>query len=119
MEGDFSTIFWVIIAVGAVILQVAKAREKAEKAKKTSHEESWPTTTAMPATANSAKKFVSVETSSLTAEEETPSYDNGELQTHLNAHPDAPEEENEAILADFDLRKAVIYSEILNPKFKE
>lgn len=38
---------------------------------------------------------------------------------HENRGPKKPQRTDDDILEDFDLRKAVIYSEILNPKFRE
>ena len=87
---DFASVIWVIIIVGAMVFNVVSQSRKAR--------------------GKGAKQIPHSE--ALKTAHET-----DEIAAH--AISDAPEESSSSIAGEFNLRQAVIYSEILKPRFDE
>lgn len=145
---DFASVIWGVIIVGAMIFNVVSQSRKArgKGAKQAPHGEAWPSSpmpSATPARPEPVAPVFPDECQSLEeipAQEYEPEYttlktvETGTLRhqtadrlettperDEIAAHAitDAPEEGASSIAGEFDLRQAVIYSEILKPRFDE
>ncbi len=145
---DFASVIWVVIIVGAMIFNVVSQSRKArgKGAQQTPHGEAWPSSpipSAIPARPEPAGPVFQDESRSLEeipAQEFAPEYtasvrtETGALRRQTadrletaperdeiaaNAIADTSEETIASIAEEFDLQQAVIYSEILKPRFDE
>lgn len=145
---DFASVIWVIIIVGAMVFNVVSQSRKArgKGAKQIPHSEAWPSpapdmptpstapvrpepiTSVFPDECQSLEEMYEPEYATLkTAETEAlrhqttdrlkTAHETDEIAAH--AISDAPEESSSSIAGEFNLRQAVIYSEILKPRFDE
>lgn len=145
---DFASVIWVVIIVGAMIFNVVSQSRKArgKNAKQAPHGEAWPSSpmpSATPVRPEPVAPAFPDECQSLEeipAQEYEPEYttlktaETGALRhqttdrletaperDEIAAHAitDAPEEGASSIAGEFDLQQAVIYSEILKPRFDD
>ena len=96
---NFSTVLWIVVIAAAMIFNVVSQSRK--QAKKQARQAGSGHTAHLSGRGNAPKDR-------LTAAE----------HPHA-AYDDAQEDVSAEIAEDFDLRRAVIYSEILKPKFDE
>ena len=142
---DFATVIWVVIIAGEMVFNVVSQSRKARGtgAHAPGHEEAWPSqahpaaeAAPRPAPQPVAPVFPD-ECQSLEeipAAEYAPEYTghlrhqtvirlvndagNDEIAAHSLTN-DVPDTAATSLTGEFDLRQAVIYSEILKPKFEE
>ncbi len=133
---DFSSIVWVVFVIFSIV--VSYAGRKQEKTKQPQHEETrpdrmqgeTPAETVHPAMTERQPSAATREaTRKTTAETQRHRQTGhrkapGDVQSRLAGSPttDAAQEEAEQTkipAATFDLRQAVVYAEILKPKFEE
>ena len=143
---DFATVIWVVIIAGAMIFNVVSQSRKArgKGARTPGHEEAWPSQAhpesepdPMPAPRPAPWPVAPVfpdECQSLEeipAEEYAPEHTtpkaagrlmddsgNDEIAAHSLTN-NAPDAATTSQTEEFNLRQAIIYSEILKPKFEE
>lgn len=127
---DFSTIIWVVIFGAAMVFSAAsKARKNMRKSDKENPNEAWPTQFDVPEANEETdsgihgNRFDTVKS----AFEENPGQDSYEADNSISdahsfeevGHTSETSEGAKNLAQEFELRKAVIYSEILKPKFDE
>ena len=125
---DFATVIWVVIIAGAMVFNVVSQSRKArgKGAHAPGHEEAWPSQ-AHPAAEPAprpAPEYTTpkaTETGHLrhqTVNRLVNDAGNDEIAAHSLTN-DVPDTAATSLTGEFDLRQAVIYSEILKPKFEE
>ena len=116
---DFATVIWVVIIAGAMIFNVVSQSRKArgKGARTPGHEEAWPSQAhpesepdPMPAPRPAPWPVAPVFPDECQSLEEIPAH------SLTNNAPDAA---TTSQTEEFNLRQAIIYSEILKPKFEE
>ena len=141
---NFSTVLWIVVIAAAMIFNVvSQSRKQAKKQARQADDrhagsEAWPSwdPAAAPQPAPRKDAPVRQEVQPAVASAATPKGGSGH-SAHLSgrgnapkdrlaaaehphaAYDDAQEDVSAEIAEDFDLRRAVIYSEILKPKFDE
>ena len=110
---ELAPILWIVIAAGVLLTKSSsKARRAARKAAGQPEEQgskAWPSWDAKTRPAQQPN-------SPATAAAPAPAFDSVARQQSPTQEPEAP---NENTAERFDLRRAIIYSEILKPKFDE
>ena len=115
---DYSTVIWVVAIFAAMLFNATSQARK--KAKKQAHETAAPT----PGFGEVARKTAAFKSSGRHAGRKNTSDGQSPREEILHEEHAAgdrhtTEKAVTEITEDFDLRKAVIYSEILKPKFNE
>lgn len=132
---DFATVIWVVIIAGAMIFNVVSQSRKArgKGARTPGHEEAWPVAPVFPDECQSLEEIPAEE---YAPEHTTPKAagrghlrhqtvnrlmddsGNDEIAAHSLTN-NAPDAATTSQTEEFNLRQAIIYSEILKPKFEE
>ena len=134
---DFATVIWVVIIAGAMIFNVVSQSRKArgKGARTPGHEEAWPWPVA-PVFPDECQSLEEIPAEEYAPEHTTPKAagrghlrhqtvnrlmddsGNDEIAAHSLTN-NAPDAATTSQTEEFNLRQAIIYSEILKPKFEE
>ena len=142
---DFATVIWVVIIAGAMIFNVVSQSRKArgKGARTPGHEEAWPSQAhpesepdPMPVFPDECQSLEEIPAEEYAPEHTTPKAagrghlrhqtvnrlmddsGNDEIAAHSLTN-NAPDAATTSQTEEFNLRQAIIYSEILKPKFEE
>ena len=119
---DFATVIWVVIIAGAMIFNVVSQSRKArgKGARTPGHEEAWPS----QAHPESEPEHTTPKAAGRghlrhqTVNRLMDDSGNDEIAAHSLTN-NAPDAATTSQTEEFNLRQAIIYSEILKPKFEE
>ena len=128
---NFSTVLWIVVIAAAMIFNVvSQSRKQAKKQARQADDrhagsEAWPSWDPAAAPQPAPRKDAPVRqggsghTAHLSGRGNAPKDRLAAAEHPHAAYDDAQEDVSAEIAEDFDLRRAVIYSEILKPKFDE
>ena len=109
---NFSTVLWIVVIAAAMIFNVVSQSRKQAKKQARQAGDRHARSEACPAAGSG-------HTAHLSGRGNAPKDRLTAAEHPHAAYDDAQEDVSAEIAEDFDLRRAVIYSEILNPKFDE